>query len=120
MALCPIPNSVFLCCGKHLSDIHDKDAIWVTAFFLKNIIPADSDEYIMQYVLDQIKTGQVIVGTRSISRIRTRCISLALPISRVARYIPGVLAHAQVLAGWWLQQIREGTIQLDREHIFRP
>lgn len=108
-----------MCCGENLSDIHDEDAIWVTAIFHKHITSADSDEYIMQHVLDQINTGQVIIGARSISRVEPRCISLALPVSRVARYVPGVLEHVQVLATWWLQQIREGTIQLDREHIFR-
>lgn len=112
-------SSVFLSGDERLSDLHDNDAVWVTAFLYPEIGPADSDGFIMQYMIDQIKIGNVITGRCSISRAEPGCISIALPLARVGRYAPGVLEHAEVLANWWLHQIREGAIQLDRKHIFQ-
>lgn len=112
-------SSVFLSGDERLSDLHDDDAIWVTAFLYPGIGPADSDGCIMQYVIDQIKIGNVVTGGCSISRTESGCISIALPLARVGRYTPGILEHAEVLASWWLRKIHEGTIQLDRKHIFQ-
>jgi hypothetical protein len=103
--------------GEHLSDVHDDDAVWVTAF-LRDLCHTDSDERIMEYVVGQIKAGEVITGICSLSRSGSGYISIGLPTARVSRYVPGLLQHAEVLANWWLEQIREGIIQLDREHIF--
>lgn len=112
-----MPSNVFTCSGTRLSDCYDSDAIWVTVILL-DISPTDNDEHIMQYVVDQIKAQNVITGTCSLSRAGPGCISIALPLNRVSRHYPGLLEHAANLANWWLERVREGTIQLDREHIF--
>ncbi|CAI7586555.1 unnamed protein product [Penicillium bialowiezense] len=100
-----VPKSAFMFEGVNLSDIHDTDAVWVTVKLLHHISSTDDDERVMQFVVDQIKDGEVVVGTCSLSRPG-------------AQYLPGALSHAQALANWWLEQIREGTIRLDRKHIF--
>jgi hypothetical protein len=112
-----MPSNVFMCSGTRLSECSDSDAIWVTVLLL-DISPADNDEYIMQYVLDRIQAQIVIIGNSSLSRARPKCISIALPLDRVSRHYPGLLEHAANVATWWLEQIHEGTIQLDRGHIF--
>lgn len=104
--------------GVNLSDIHDTDAVWVTVTLQHQISSTDDDERIMQFVVDQIKDGKVVVGASSLSRPGAQCISLALPVDRISRYLPGALSHAEALANWWLEQIREDTIRLDRKHIF--
>ena len=113
-----VPKSVFMFEGANISDMHDDDAVWVTVILNHHISPADSDERIMQFVVDQIKVGEVVIGPCSLSLVGAQCISLGLPVDRISRYILGALCHADALAAWWLEQIREGVIQLDRSHIF--
>ncbi|KAJ5881402.1 uncharacterized protein N7529_000074 [Penicillium soppii] len=112
-----MPNSVFMSGGGHVADSCDNDAFWVTVI-LEDVSPTDSDQDIMQYVADQIKAANVITGSSSLSRVGPRCISIGLPLNRVSRHYLGLLEHAETLADWWLEQIRAGTVYLDREHIF--
>ncbi|KAJ5494728.1 Cwf15/Cwc15 cell cycle control protein [Penicillium fimorum] len=95
---------------------------WVTVELPSSLYHTHTDELILEYVILEIQSGRAAIHRVAQHAFRYECISL--PIDDLpASYSPAearheIMAQAEMLAEYWLIQVRAGKASLDRERIF--
>ncbi|KAJ5834439.1 hypothetical protein N7447_000465 [Penicillium robsamsonii] len=126
-------DSVFIVPSEYLDDLEGfEDTGWIRPQLLEDpdndkahwntvIIPREmevnhSDEDIMQYMLQNVRTQRAIVSASAMHNLGMICISLPVPVSTASTAI--ILARAEADVYKWLKFIRAGIVTLDRKVIF--
>ncbi|CAI7644745.1 unnamed protein product [Penicillium bialowiezense] len=102
----------------------DEEAYWwVTVKLPDHILErSQTDEQIMHRVYKTINieknTGlrNIEISQRALHGQGKRCISL--PVQRTVTTPQEIMMQADILAGWWLEQIQKGRVVLDQFMVF--
>ncbi|KAJ5514714.1 hypothetical protein N7463_004266 [Penicillium fimorum] len=126
-------DSVFIVPSEHLDGLEGfEDAGWVgpqlwedpdndKAHWITVIIPQEmennhSEEDIMQYMPQNVRTQRAIVSASAMHNLGMVCISLPVPVSTAST--TAILARAEADVYKWLKFIRAGIVTLDWKVIF--
>ncbi|KAJ5343626.1 hypothetical protein MYU51_021777 [Penicillium brevicompactum] len=115
--------SIFLSpCSKWIPDPHHcrKQHCWVTAT-LPGYMSANShtDEELMCYVYQKIKSGRVSMDSEPQHSRGLRCISLPIRYDKPYRQGDSViLEQAITVAAWWVDRIRARKLTVDQRMVF--
>ncbi|CRL19884.1 unnamed protein product [Penicillium camemberti] len=103
--------------GSQLSEDPDnEDADWVTVVLPEGMEFTHSDEDILRYALHHIQTRRAIVSEVALHNMGVACISIPIPTSSADTAT--ILIRAETDGNTWLEYIRIGVANLDREVIF--
>lgn len=103
--------------GSQLSEDPDnEDADWVTVVLPEEMEFTHSDEDILKYALHHIQARRAIVSEMALHNMGVACISIPIPTSTADTTT--ILIRAETDGNKWLDYIRIGMANLDREVIF--
>ncbi|KGO71517.1 hypothetical protein PITC_051580 [Penicillium italicum] len=97
-------------------DPDNEEANWVTVMIPEEMNETHSDEEIVEYALDHIRTRQAIVSEVALHNTEVSCISIPVPMDIVGTI--GILTRAENDLKNWLEYITNGMVSLNREVIF--
>lgn len=125
-------SSVFVICADYLEGVDDEtwvkigsqlsedpdneEADWVTVVLPEEMEFTHSDEDIVRYALHHIQTRRAIVSEVALHNMGVVCISI--PIPRSSADTATILIRAETDGNKWLEYIRVGMANLDRDVIF--
>ncbi|KAF4770604.1 hypothetical protein N7455_007404 [Penicillium solitum] len=97
-------------------DPENEAADWVTVVLPEEMEFTHSDEDILRYALHHIQTRRAIVSEVALHNMGVACISIPIPTSSADTAT--ILIRAETDGNQWLEYIRIGVANLDREVIF--
>lgn len=81
-----------------------------------------TDERLLEFAIHEIRRYRAIVYQIPQHAIRHECISFAVDINEAGVSLEQVtrafMAQAEVVARYWLRELRAGRVTLDRDRIF--
>ncbi|KAK4866225.1 hypothetical protein LT330_008566 [Penicillium expansum] len=101
---------------ERLEDPDNEEADWVSVVIPEDMNETHSDEEIMEYALNRIRTRRAVVSKVALHNMGVSYISIPIPMNIVDS--SGILIRAEKDGKNWLEYISNGMASLNREVIF--